>query len=182
MMMIPIFCMSEDCLNDLEQNLLTPQPPLLVADIPAPSGIDADDGLVNQVVEEEVEEDFDVVMQMLRASLHSKNDDQFETVDVTLLKKAIEGGLRVYMSFSKSRLRAKETIEIAIDSIDGFFECSKHPYYDNINRQRCKGYKVSSRLLLKLDSNGAKIGSYCVSGFTANKEVRFSNLALIVVP
>ncbi len=170
-----------DKINTLDHLVLPPQPSLLVADIPAPAGIDAYDGLANEVAEE-VEEEFEVVMEMLRASLHSKNDDEFETVDVTLLKKAIKGGLRVYMVFNKSKYREKGDIEITLENIDGHFDCSKHRYSDKRNRNYCHGYCVSSRLLLKLDSNGAKIGSYCVLGFTANKEVRFNYLALMLVP
>ena len=173
-------------LYDLEQNVSTQaQPPLLVADIPveipAPDGIDAYVGLVNQVAEE-VEEDIEVVMEMLRASLHSKEDEHFETVDVALLKKAVKGGMRVYMSFNQSKYRLRGEIEIDLDNIDGHFDCSKHRYSDPKQHSRCEGYLLSSRLLLKLDMNEAKIGSYCVSGFTANKEVRFSYLAFILVP
>ena len=139
--------------------MLPPQPPLLAVEIPAPDGIDAyDDGLVDQVAEE-VEEDFEVIMEMLRASLHSKNDDQFETVDVPLLKKAIEGGLRVYMSFSKSNYREKGELEITLENIDGHFDCSKHRHSDKRSRSHCHGYCVSSRLLLKLDSKTACLDS-----------------------
>ena len=90
-----------DKIKTLDHLVLPPQPSLLVADIP----------IANHVAEE-VEEDIEVVMKMLRASLHSKKDDQFETVDVALLKKAVKGGMRVYSLSTKANIGTGEKLRL----------------------------------------------------------------------
>jgi hypothetical protein len=136
--------MSEDCLNDLDLNVLQ-QPPQVVPDI-----------LQNILKRKGDIEFFTPSFELLREAL---------LVGFSFYVKF--GPKSKYIGKYRSAGKTYFTLE----TLESFVDCSKHAYAKPQNRKHCLGYQLNTRVVIKYSENEAQLSSYCRLGYVSNKKV-----------